>query len=172
MIKILIVTNNVDEWWEKIRNSIVKPSYHITKNEIIVHNDFIAVRIIDSIRLSKGCRYNSIILDKKMADGEMDILRPMIYSTITTENYFKETISMYVNLNKINDFKEFVNITARINGDVIVSSNNYTVDGKSIMGLMSLDLSKPIKIEIPINTGEDIINAFKKFTVDNKNREN
>ena len=48
----------------------------------------------------------------------------------------------------INDVKDFVNLVNRFDFDVDLSSGRYVVDAKSIMGIFSLDLSKPIKMDI------------------------
>ena len=51
-------------------------------------------------------------------------------------------------LDSINKVKTFVNIVAKCDYDVDLTSGRYIVDAKSIMGIFSLDLSKPIKIDI------------------------
>ena len=53
-----------------------------------------------------------------------------------------------INLCSINDVKEFVNLVNKYDFDVDLASGRYVVDAKSIMGIFSLDLSKPITIEI------------------------
>ena len=52
-----------------------------------------------------------------------------------------------ISLASINDVKHFVNIVNRYDFDVDLTSGRYVVDAKSIMGIFSLDLSKPIKVE-------------------------
>ena len=44
--------------------------------------------------------------------------------------------------------KDFVNAMGEIEGEVVVSSGKYIVDAKSILGIFSLDLSKPLKVEV------------------------
>ena len=51
-------------------------------------------------------------------------------------------------LNSINDVKNFVNTVNKYDFDVDLTSGRYVVDAKSIMGIFSLDLSKPIKLDI------------------------
>ena len=51
-------------------------------------------------------------------------------------------------LNSINDVKNLVNIVNKYDFDIDLTSGRYVVDAKSIMGIFSLDLSKPIKVEI------------------------
>ena len=50
-------------------------------------------------------------------------------------------------LSSINDVKDFVNIVSKYDFDVDLTSGRYVVDAKSIMGIFSLDLSKPIKVD-------------------------
>ena len=64
-----------------------------------------------------------------------------------------------VDLCSINGVKEFVNKTAAFVGDVTLTSGRYVVDGKSIMGIFSLDLSKPIEVVID-SENENEINRF------------
>lgn len=53
-----------------------------------------------------------------------------------------------VNLPTIKDVKDFVNLVNEFPNEVKVSSGNYIVDGKSILGLLSLDLSKSVTVEV------------------------
>lgn len=55
--------------------------------------------------------------------------------------------SVTVMLNTISDVKNFVNIVTKYDFDVDLISGRYAVDAKSIMGIFSLDMSKPIKLE-------------------------
>ncbi|MBO5930519.1 MAG: HPr family phosphocarrier protein [Clostridia bacterium] len=57
-------------------------------------------------------------------------------------------------LNSINDIKAFVNIVNKYSFDVDLTSGRYVVDAKSIMGIFSLDLSKPIKVDIHSESAE------------------
>lgn len=51
-------------------------------------------------------------------------------------------------LSSINDVKDFVNIVSKYDFDVDLTSGRYVVDAKSIMGIFSLDLSKPLNLNI------------------------
>lgn len=64
-------------------------------------------------------------------------------------------------LSSINDVKAFVNIVNNYNFDVDLVSGRYVVDAKSIMGIFSLDLSKPIKVEV---REEDSDKFFEELT--------
>jgi len=69
-------------------------------------------------------------------------------------------------LKSINDVKDFVNIVNKYDFDVDLTSGRYIVDAKSIMGIFSLDLSKPIKVEVHSDNADDFINEIKAFIVD------
>ncbi len=51
-------------------------------------------------------------------------------------------------LGTIEDVKEFVNITNKYEFDCDLISGRYAVDAKSIMGIFSLDLAKPLDMVI------------------------
>ena len=59
------------------------------------------------------------------------------------------------------DIKKFVNEARTFTSDINVRSGNYVVDGKSILGLFSINTSNPIEIELVSSDLEEI----KKFNV-------
>lgn len=69
-------------------------------------------------------------------------------------------------LGTINDVKEFVSVVTRFDFDVDLISGRYAVDAKSIMGIFSLDLSKPIKVDVHSDDAGEFLAAIKKFQVD------
>jgi phosphotransferase system HPr-like phosphotransfer protein len=72
---------------------------------------------------------------------------------------------MNVMLGTINDVKEFVGIVSRYDFDVDLISGRYAVDAKSIMGIFSLDLSKPIRVDVHSDGAGEFVDAIKKFVV-------
>ncbi|MCL1999590.1 MAG: HPr family phosphocarrier protein [Turicibacter sp.] len=56
--------------------------------------------------------------------------------------------SIKVSLDTINKVKGFVNVVSVCDGDFDLSSGRYVVDAKSIMGIFSLDLGKPLTLNI------------------------
>lgn len=70
-----------------------------------------------------------------------------------------------VSLASINDVKSFVNIVSKYYFDVDLISGRYVVDAKSIMGIFSLDLSKPIDVEVMTDDCDSFIDEIKPFTV-------
>lgn len=73
--------------------------------------------------------------------------------------------SINVLLSSIDDVKKFVNIVSKYNFDIDLVSGRYIVDAKSIMGIFSLDLSKPIKLELHTDDTDEILNDLKPYTV-------
>ncbi|HHV97680.1 MAG TPA: HPr family phosphocarrier protein [Clostridiaceae bacterium] len=73
--------------------------------------------------------------------------------------------SFNIMLRSINDVKDFVNIVNKYEFDVDLSSGRYVVDAKSIMGIFSLDLSKPIKLEAHTDECDDFIKEIERFIV-------
>ena len=53
-----------------------------------------------------------------------------------------------ISLNSIDKVKSFVNDINRFDYDFDLVSGRYVIDAKSIMGIFSLDLSKPITLNI------------------------
>lgn len=66
-------------------------------------------------------------------------------------------------LSSITDVKDFVNIVGKYSYEIDLTSGRYVVDAKSIMGIFSLDLSKPIKVEIMSDDCGDLLDELKPF---------
>lgn len=73
--------------------------------------------------------------------------------------------SFNIQLKSINDVKDFVNCVNRYDFDVDLSSGRYIVDAKSIMGIFSLDLSKPIKVDVHSEDCGAFCDEIKNFLV-------
>ena len=71
-----------------------------------------------------------------------------------------------VMLGTINDVKNFVTVVTQCDYDVDLISGRYAVDAKSIMGIFSLDLSKPIDLNIHAESGVDeVMEVLKPYLV-------
>ncbi len=70
-----------------------------------------------------------------------------------------------VSLQAINDVKEFVNIVMKYDFDIDLVSGRYAVDAKSIMGIFSLDLSKPIELNAHTDDADKFFKEIDKFIV-------
>lgn len=56
--------------------------------------------------------------------------------------------TVQISLNSIDKVKAFVNEIGKFDCDFDLVSGRYVIDAKSIMGIFSLDLSKPIDLNI------------------------
>ena len=72
-----------------------------------------------------------------------------------------------ISLNSIDKVKSFVNDINRFNSDFDLVSGRYVIDAKSIMGIFSLDLSKPITLNIHCDNDEadSIMDIVSKYIV-------
>ena len=70
-----------------------------------------------------------------------------------------------IRLSLAENVKPFVNIVSRFDYEMDLQSGRHVVDAKSILGIFSLDLSKPVKLIIHSDDCEDILEAVKPFEV-------
>lgn len=56
--------------------------------------------------------------------------------------------SFKINLNTFEKIKEFINVIYRVECNLKLTSGRHVVNGKSLMGIFSLDLTKPIDVII------------------------
>lgn len=68
-------------------------------------------------------------------------------------------------LSTINDVKDFVTTVSKCDFDVDLISGRYAVDAKSIMGIFSLDLSKPIELEAQTDNVAEFMAKIEKYIV-------
>ena len=71
-----------------------------------------------------------------------------------------------ISLNSIDAVKSFVNTVTKYDSDFDLVSGRYVIDAKSIMGIFSLDLSKPIDLNIHTEDNIDgILEALKPYLI-------
>lgn len=69
-----------------------------------------------------------------------------------------------ITLNSIDKVKSFVNDITKYDYDFDLVSGRYVIDAKSIMGIFSLDLSKPIDLNIHAEENvEEILDVLKPY---------
>ncbi|MGN0402576.1 MAG: HPr family phosphocarrier protein [Acetatifactor sp.] len=74
--------------------------------------------------------------------------------------------TVQISLNSIDKVKSFVNDITKFDNDFDLVSGRYVIDAKSIMGIFSLDLSKPIDLNIHAEDGvDDVLNTLKPYIV-------
>ena len=71
-----------------------------------------------------------------------------------------------ISLNSIDKVKSFVNEISKFDNDFDLVSGRYVIDAKSIMGIFSLDLSKPINLNIHADENMNaILEAIKPYII-------
>ena len=74
--------------------------------------------------------------------------------------------TIQISLNSIGKVKSFVNTITQFDFDFDLISGRYVIDAKSIMGIFSLDLSKPIDLAIHADTNlDEILEALDPYIV-------
>ena len=73
--------------------------------------------------------------------------------------------ALMVSLNSIDKVKAFCNEIAKFDAEFDLISGRYVIDAKSIMGIFSLDLSKPIKLQAHTDDAEALEKAIGRFIV-------
>ena len=74
--------------------------------------------------------------------------------------------SVNIKLSTIADVRDFVNAVTAFDGEIDLSSGRYVVDGKSIMGIFSLDLLSPIKLTVHSDNADALLEKVKNFIID------
>ena len=71
--------------------------------------------------------------------------------------------SVMIRLSLVENVNKFVNIVSRYPFEMDLRAGRHVVDAKSILGIFSLDLSKPIALEIYGDDCEELLNEIKPF---------
>ncbi|MBQ8508891.1 MAG: HPr family phosphocarrier protein [Clostridia bacterium] len=70
-----------------------------------------------------------------------------------------------IKLSSIEDVRNFVNIVSKYDMEIDLSSGRYIVDAKSIMGIFSLDLLKPIKLTAHNDNTDELFAEIKPYII-------
>lgn len=68
---------------------------------------------------------------------------------------------MKISLRTIGDVTRFISKSNSVDYDVTLTSDTYVINGKSILGIYSLDLEKPVELIVPEGKEKD----FEEFLV-------
>jgi len=71
--------------------------------------------------------------------------------------------SVMIRLSLVENVNKFVNIVSHYPFEMDLRAGRHVVDAKSILGIFSLDLSKPIALEIYGDDCEELLNEIKPF---------
>ena len=79
--------------------------------------------------------------------------------------------SIQILLEMASQVKKFVNIVQSYSFEIDLRSDRYVIDAKSVLGIFSLDLSKPVNVEIhaeeddELEKCDELIEQLKEFAV-------
>ena len=76
--------------------------------------------------------------------------------------------SVMIRLSLVENVNKFVNIVARYPFEMDLRAGRHVVDAKSILGIFSLDLSKPIALEIYGDDCEELMKEIAPFVVEDE----
>ncbi len=71
--------------------------------------------------------------------------------------------SLQISLLMTSQVSQFVTIVQKYPYDIDLKHGKYVVDAKSILGIFSLDLSKPVTLEIHSDNCDDLLQELKPF---------
>ncbi len=71
--------------------------------------------------------------------------------------------SVKISLEMAQKVKDFVKIVQDYPYEILLKSDKYVVDAKSILGIFSLDLSKPLTVEIYSDDCADLLKSLEAF---------
>ena len=74
--------------------------------------------------------------------------------------------TVYISLPTVESVQSFVGKISGLEGNFDLLSGDYIVDARSLMGIFSLDLSKPLELVVENDTAE-AMRAIARFITDN-----
>ena len=103
------------------------------------------------------------LFGEKMYDiNNLKDLSPSIKAIVRSRVNMK---AVNIKLSLAENVKTFVNIANRYPFDIDLRVGRHVVDGKSILGIFSLDLSKPITLEVYADHCDDLMEELKPFII-------
>ena len=76
--------------------------------------------------------------------------------------------SVMIRLSLVENVNKFVNIVSRYPFEMDLRAGRHVMDAKSILGIFSLDLSKPIALEIYSDDFGDLMKDIAPFIAENE----
>lgn len=74
--------------------------------------------------------------------------------------------SVKISLSMAESVKKFVAVVSKYPYDIDLRSGRFVIDAKSLLGIFSLDLSKPIVLEAHSDNCQDLLADLKDYIVD------
>ena len=74
-----------------------------------------------------------------------------------------ETVT--ISLTQVNQVQQFVNVVSKVPYDVDMVSGRYTINAKSLLGIYSLDLNRPLQVVMYSDDCEELKKELAEFMV-------
>ncbi|MGN1340545.1 MAG: HPr family phosphocarrier protein [Oscillospiraceae bacterium] len=68
-----------------------------------------------------------------------------------------------IKLTSVKEVRDFVSAVSSCGCDIDIAADRYIIDAKSIMGIFSLDLSKPLELRIISDDENEIMDVKSKI---------
>ena len=72
--------------------------------------------------------------------------------------------SVMIRLSLVENVNKFVNVVSRYPFEMDLRAGRHVVDAKSILGIFSLDLSRPITLDIYSDDCDELLEEIRPFT--------
>lgn len=69
----------------------------------------------------------------------------------------------FIKINSVKDLYIFVDTLNRFSGNFEIIADQYAIDAKSLMNMLSLDLSKPLQLTIDSDQTDNILHHIRPF---------
>lgn len=70
-----------------------------------------------------------------------------------------------IQLHQVNQVREFADLASKCPFDIDLVSGRYTVDAKSLLGIYSLDLNRPLQVVIYGDNVDDFVKKLEQYLV-------
>lgn len=74
-MRVLIITDDIEEWLEALRYYLTNTTYKHYKHGAIIENKFIRINITDSAEMIGRVRYTNILIDKFVNNDLLEQIR-------------------------------------------------------------------------------------------------
>jgi len=74
-----------------------------------------------------------------------------------------QNVEKSIRFNRLLEIRDFVNLASKYSCDVKVKSHGYVVDGKSVLGILSLALWQPVIVSASGVDADDFISKLRCF---------
>ena len=93
-----------------------------------------------------------------------DVCSPAGAGTYTQVRRCFAVKSVMIRLSLVENVNKFVNVVSRYPFEMDLRAGRHVVDAKSILGIFSLDLSRPITLDIYNDDCDELLDEIKPFT--------